>query len=182
MVGEADSCGGGHSGTRGRLLGQPSPITGIGRARGATLGSSATDPNPAIDDVSTASGSYFRQVAPRSGIESLSYTCSPSLACTMKQYLRPGSTANHTRPVQIEWLAHRLGLSTQALREDRILHEVHATGGDIRRLCDLFGLSIGGAERYLTIIDPPDIRRSPAATDDKPTCSPGETHARRHDG
>jgi hypothetical protein len=68
-------------------------------------------------------------------------------------------SANHTRPAQIEWLAHRLGLSTQALREDRILHEVHATGGDIRRLCDLFGLSIGGAERYLTILDPPDIRR-----------------------
>ncbi len=40
-------------------------------------------------------------------------------------------SANHLGPVQIEWLAHRLGLSTQALREDRILHEVHATGGDI---------------------------------------------------
>ncbi|MBE1579498.1 MULTISPECIES: hypothetical protein [Pseudonocardiaceae] len=69
-------------------------------------------------------------------------------------------SANHTRPVQIEWLAHRLGLSTQALREDRILHEVHATRGDIRRLCDLFGLSVGGAERYTVVLDPPDLPTS----------------------
>lgn len=30
----------------------------------------------------------------------------------------------------------------QALREDRILHEIHATGGDVRRVCDLFGRSV----------------------------------------
>jgi hypothetical protein len=73
-------------------------------------------------------------------------------------------SANHLGPVKIEWLTHRLGLSTQALREDRILHEVHATGGDIRRLCDLFGLSVSGAERYLTtlghlaLVEPGDER------------------------
>jgi hypothetical protein len=75
-------------------------------------------------------------------------------------------SANHTGPVRIEWLAHRLGLSTQALREDRILYEVHATSGDIRRLCDLFGLSVGGAERYLTILDPPGTRQLSLATDE----------------
>lgn len=66
-------------------------------------------------------------------------------------------SANHLGPVQIEWLAHRLGLSTQAVREDRILNEVHATGGDIRRLCDLFGLSVGGAARYTAVLDHPDL-------------------------
>ncbi|WP_125592197.1 hypothetical protein [Amycolatopsis balhimycina] len=65
-------------------------------------------------------------------------------------------SANHIGPVQIEWLAHRLGLPTQSLREDRILHEVHATGGDIRRLCDLFGLSVAGAERYVAVFEPSD--------------------------
>lgn len=66
-------------------------------------------------------------------------------------------SANHTGPVQIEWLAHRLGLSTQALREDRIVDELLATGGDIRRLCDLFGLSISGAERYIAVLDHPEL-------------------------
>lgn len=58
------------------------------------------------------------------------------------------NNATHCGPVQADWITHRLGISAQALREDRILHELHATGGDIRRLCDLFGLSIAGAERY----------------------------------
>ena len=68
-------------------------------------------------------------------------------------------SANHLGPVQIEWPAHRLGLPTQTLREDRILLEVHATGRDIRRLCDLFGLSVAGAERYTAVLDPPDINK-----------------------
>ena len=47
-------------------------------------------------------------------------------------------------------------MPTEALREDRILSEIHATGGDIRRICDLFGLSITGATRYLKTVDNPD--------------------------
>jgi len=39
-------------------------------------------------------------------------------------------------------------LRPQALREDRILQEIHATGGDVRRVCDLFGLSVDAALRY----------------------------------
>ncbi|MEO7844424.1 MAG: hypothetical protein ABIR82_03725 [Nocardioides sp.] len=46
----------------------------------------------------------------------------------------------------------------RALREDRILHEIHATGGDVRRICDLFGLSVEGATRYLKTIEHPDLR------------------------
>jgi len=35
------------------------------------------------------------------------------------------------------------------LREDRILHEIHTSGGDVRRICDLFGLTVAAALRYL---------------------------------
>ena len=45
----------------------------------------------------------------------------------------------------------------RALREDRILHEIHATGGDVRRIYDLFGLSVEGATRYLKTIEHPDL-------------------------
>ncbi|WP_226961395.1 MULTISPECIES: hypothetical protein [Streptomyces] len=53
------------------------------------------------------------------------------------------------------WIAARL--KPQALREDRILDEIHATGGDVRRRCDLFGLSITGALRYAATIEHPDL-------------------------
>ncbi|WP_157769050.1 hypothetical protein [Pseudarthrobacter sulfonivorans] len=45
-------------------------------------------------------------------------------------------------------------MSTQAFREDRIQNEALATQ-DIRRLCDLFGLSVKGAERDLLTLDHP---------------------------
>jgi hypothetical protein len=48
-------------------------------------------------------------------------------------------------------------LTAQALREDRIVQEIHATGGDVRRLCDLFGLSVGGAMRYATALNHPAL-------------------------
>ncbi len=57
-------------------------------------------------------------------------------------------TAVRETPVSSPWISHTLGISPQAVREDRILDEALATRGDIRRLCDLFGLTVGGAERY----------------------------------
>lgn len=45
----------------------------------------------------------------------------------------------------------------RALREDRILHEIHATGGDVRRICDLFGMSVEGATRYLKTVEHPAL-------------------------
>ena len=48
-------------------------------------------------------------------------------------------------------------LRPQALREDRILQEIHATGGDIRRICDLFGLSVTAAMRYALTLAHPDL-------------------------
>jgi phosphatidylserine/phosphatidylglycerophosphate/cardiolipin synthase-like enzyme len=45
----------------------------------------------------------------------------------------------------------------QAIREDRILHEAHASGGDIRQLCDLFGTSVSAAERSTATLDHPNL-------------------------
>ena len=44
----------------------------------------------------------------------------------------------------------------QALREDRILREILATGGDIRRICDLFDLKVDTAMRYAATLGHPD--------------------------
>lgn len=63
-------------------------------------------------------------------------------------------SAGRTKPVNLVWVSETLGISAQAIREDRILHEAITTAGDIRRLCDLFGLTIGGAERYLHTTEP----------------------------
>lgn len=40
------------------------------------------------------------------------------------------------------------GVTAQALRTDRILYEVEHTGGDVRRICDLFSVNIETALRY----------------------------------
>jgi hypothetical protein len=60
------------------------------------------------------------------------------------------------RPVGPEELElHRQ--SGQAIREDRILHEAHATSGDVLPLIDLSGLSVEGAQRYTATVDHPAI-------------------------
>jgi len=58
-----------------------------------------------------------------------------------------------TRPVTSWWIRHQLGLCGQRIRFDRILDEAHATGGDIRRLIDLFGLSFETASRYAVTVN-----------------------------
>jgi len=50
----------------------------------------------------------------------------------------------------------RTNLKPQALREDRILQEIHASGGDVRRICDLFGMSVSSAMRYAGTLDQVD--------------------------
>ncbi|MFE9785206.1 hypothetical protein ACFYO7_07490 [Nocardia salmonicida] len=67
--------------------------------------------------------------------------------------------ANTTTPTTPWWIRKRLGMTAQSIRMDRILNEAHATGGDIRRLSDLFGLSIAGAYRYTTMVDHPALDR-----------------------
>ena len=62
-------------------------------------------------------------------------------------------SAKHEGSVKDLWVTSTLGMSAQAIREDRILAEAHATGGDLRRLADLFGLSVAGAVRYTAGLD-----------------------------
>ncbi len=55
-----------------------------------------------------------------------------------------------TRPVTSAWISGQLAISAEHIRLDRIFCEVQATGGDIRALCDLFGMSIANAARWAT--------------------------------
>jgi len=70
-----------------------------------------------------------------------------------------------SEPVGHRWVKLTLNLlgSVQALREDSVLHEAHATGGDARRLHDFFGLSIQAALRYTATVDHPDLVDWPGA-------------------
>ena len=89
-------------------------------------------------------------------------TANPHLFITQRSALALG-------PACHRWIKLKTGVpgGVQAIREDRILHEAHAGGGDLRRLCDLFGLSVSGAERYTATLDHPDL----AAKAAKPAAS-----------
>ncbi len=62
-----------------------------------------------------------------------------------------------TKPVGGRWIGLHLGLAARDIRTDRILDEVRATGGDIRRICDLFGLTIDGATPYVATLNHLDL-------------------------
>lgn len=66
-------------------------------------------------------------------------------------------TAPRTTQTTYRWVNTVLGLNAQTVREDRILDEVHATGGDVRRICDLFGITVGAALRYTATVDLPSL-------------------------
>ena len=68
-------------------------------------------------------------------------------------------TAGGLDPVGARWIKLKIAITgaAQAIREDRILDEAHATGGDIRAICDMFGLSVTAAERYTATVDHPDL-------------------------
>ena len=65
-------------------------------------------------------------------------------------------------PVGTRWfrLAIGSGLTPRQLREDRILSEAHANGGDVRAIYDLFGLSISVSSRYTYTLEPEDLAPS----------------------
>lgn len=67
-------------------------------------------------------------------------------------------TAHDVSPVGTRWLALRMGVTASALRDDRMLDEAHATGGDVRRLVDLFGVTVKTASRYTRTVDHEDLR------------------------
>jgi site-specific recombinase XerC len=58
------------------------------------------------------------------------------------------------------------GVTARQLREDRILNEADATGGDIRAIADLFGLSINASTRYVSTLEHADL--IPAPTPQRP--------------
>jgi hypothetical protein len=66
-------------------------------------------------------------------------------------------TAVRTGQVSNVYVIETVGMPVHRIREDRILDEAHASSGDVRRLCDLFGLSIKGAERYTATLDHPGL-------------------------
>ena len=70
-------------------------------------------------------------------------------------------------PVGTRWfrLAIGSGLTPRQLREDRILSEAHANGGDVRAISDLFGLSISASSRYAHTLEHHDLAASSQTRD-----------------
>ncbi|MFE3778914.1 hypothetical protein ACFXPA_12200 [Amycolatopsis sp. NPDC059090] len=66
-------------------------------------------------------------------------------------------SAPRDTPVDARYPWKKIPLAPRPLREDRILHEVFATGGDVRQICDLFGMSINAAMRYGSALDHPAL-------------------------
>jgi hypothetical protein len=66
-------------------------------------------------------------------------------------------TAVRGAAVSYSYVRETVGMAVQPIREDRILHEALATGGDVRQLTDLFGLSVAAALRYTAALDPPGL-------------------------
>ena len=66
-------------------------------------------------------------------------------------------------PASPRWfrLAIGPGFTARQLREDRILNEIDATGGDIRAITDLFGLSINASTRYASTLEHSDLVPAP---------------------
>ncbi|MFJ4695812.1 hypothetical protein [Streptomyces sp. NPDC088766] len=70
------------------------------------------------------------------------------------------TTGCGAEPVSHVWNNDVLSTPTGRLREDRLLHEAKATGGDPRRICDLFGPAVGAALRHTgTVAAPHKSRR-----------------------
>lgn len=74
-------------------------------------------------------------------------TANPHLFINQYTAVRIGQVSGY-------WISDTNRVPAQRMREDRILHESLASGGDVRRLTDLFGLTVGGAERYVFPDDP----------------------------
>ncbi|WP_337007321.1 MULTISPECIES: hypothetical protein [unclassified Microbacterium] len=67
-------------------------------------------------------------------------------------------TAPRLTPPSSGFPWRKAGLGAHAIRVDRILYEVEQTGGDVRRICDLFGIGIETALHYArSVEDAPEI-------------------------
>ncbi|WP_435601170.1 hypothetical protein [Streptomyces sp. C10-9-1] len=63
------------------------------------------------------------------------------------------TTACGVEAVSNVWINDLLGMPAQRLREGRLLHKAEAAGGAPRRICDLFGLTVGAALRHISSVD-----------------------------
>ncbi len=81
-------------------------------------------------------------------------------------------TAVRTTEATAGWLNHKIGVPPETIRQDRILHEALTTNGDVRRLCDLFALSIPAAQRYADVFHRPDEHAFTDADDAKDRLDP----------
>ena len=79
-------------------------------------------------------------------------TRNPHLFINTYTAVRAGTVSHHYVPQTV-------GMAIQQIREDRILHEALATGGDVRRLCDLFGHLSGSRAPLHRRPRPPGPRR-----------------------
>lgn len=70
-------------------------------------------------------------------------------------------TAGTTESFGPAWVWKLFGFSPRLIWEDRILHEALATGGDVRRLCDLFGITVACALRYTSTLNHPELSNFP---------------------
>lgn len=66
-------------------------------------------------------------------------------------------SAPGTLPVTRYWVNDHLGLPARAVRQDRMVDEAIATAGDLRRICDLFGVSIATAQHYADLLSHPGL-------------------------
>jgi integrase len=62
-----------------------------------------------------------------------------------------------TGPVSRHWVNDHLGMPARAIRQDRMVDEALATAGDLRRICDLFGVTIATAQHYTSVLNHPDM-------------------------
>jgi hypothetical protein len=85
-------------------------------------------------------------------------------------------TAPRLIPVGRLFPWQKTNVKPRALREDRILQEIHATGGDMRRICDLFDLKVDTAMRYAALghsdqtTRPPARQMAASSTEASPRC------------
>jgi len=65
--------------------------------------------------------------------------------------------AGGTHAASTGWVTARVGTSAHKLRQARIVDEVLATDGDLRRICDFFGVTMNTAEHYASLLNHPDL-------------------------
>lgn len=70
------------------------------------------------------------------------------------------ATAGHATAVGKCWIWRTLQLTPTTLRADRILDEASAVPGDVRRICDLFDMTVKAALHYTDAIGHPEITRA----------------------